>query len=389
MTDIVSPTPIPEYTTPLPDASDESTFDIRAFSLFNHLVGVLSPGANTIGNQAYQNALAASESAEMAKSSAAFVGDWVDLSGALSMPASVFHIGRFWALRTNLANVALSTPSDVSADWVAIGPIDAAGLSFDNTASGLTASNAQAAIDEVRAKSINTRNLFHNAELENVFRNGGATPPTTLTTGQFLIDRWKAGATGLTRLPPSAISGAIGWSAGTLVQELIDFGTLTIGQQITVAWSGTAVVRFNGGAWLTSPATFTAAGPTTTVTVEFGISSGSATLSIPRAYIGAVDKGWYPLPMYELEPILERYYRRVSVLHQFVAAAGANQIIVTASHGRMVSSVTPTVVGAQVLTNASSCLYSAGSTDRFYITLTSTAAGNCRVTATVQLDSGF
>ena len=389
MTDIVSPTPIPEYATPMPDASDESTFDSRAFSLFTHLVSVLSPGANTVGNQAYQNALSASESAEMAKAAAAFAGDWVDLSGALSMPASVYHVGRFWALRTDLANVALSTPSDVSSDWVAIGPIDSAGLTFDNTASGLSASNAQDAIDEVRAKSINTRNLIHNAELENVFRNGGVTPLTTLTTGQFLIDRWKAGATGLTRLPPSTISGAVGWSAGTLVQELLDFGTLTIGEQITFAWDGTAVVRFDGGAWLTSPATFTSAGLTTTITVEFGIGSGTATLLRPRAYKGAVDKGFYPLPRSELEPILDRYYKRVSVLHQFVAAAGANQVIVTASHGRMVSSVTPTVVGSQVLTNASSSIYSAGSTDRFYITLTSTAAGNCRVTATVQLDSGF
>lgn len=396
MTDIVTPAAIPAHATPLPDASDEATFDLRAFALFSYLVNTMAPGSNTLAAQTYQNALAALESAEAAKAAANFAGDWVDLTGALSVPASVYHAGQFWALRNDLADVTASTPSGASTDWVAIGPINAAGLSFDDTASALGVSNVQAAIDAVRAKSINTRNLIHNAELQNVFRNGGATPPTTLTAGQFLIDRWKAGASGLTRLPPSTVAGAVSWSAGTLLQELVDFGTdglgtLTPGDKITFAWSGTAVVRFNGGAWQTSPATYTEVGIASSLTLEFGLAGGatSATLSRPRAYFGEVDKGFFPLPRYELEPILERYYRRVSILRQFVAAAGSNQEIWTEPHARMAAIVTPTVVGSAVLVNASAVTYTAGTTDRFYVAMTSTAAGNVRVTATVQLDTGY
>ena len=398
MTSIVTPTAIPEHATALPDAADEATFDTRSFSLYNYLVGTMAPGANTLSSQCYSNALVAMESAEMAKAAANFAGDWADLTGALSMPASVFHAGQFWALRNDLANVATSTPSGVSTDWAAIGPIDAAGLSYDNSASGLQANNAQAAIDEVFSKTSKPRNIVHNAELRNVFRNGGANPPTTLTAGQFLIDRWKAGASGLTRLPPGTINGQIGWSAGTLVQELKDFGTtvlnpdgLSSGQKVTFAWGGTAVARINGGAWQTSPFTFEAVGAVSSLTLEFGLAGGatSATLSSIRATFGEFDGGFTPIPMSEAEPLLERYFQRVSVLNQFVAGAGAQTEIWTESHARMAAVPTPTYVGSPSYINTTLATLTAGTNNRFYISMPSTAAGAVRLTATVALDTGL
>jgi hypothetical protein len=46
-------------------------------------------------------------------------GLWSSLTGALAIPASVFHNERFWALKSNAANVALIEPS-VSTQWVAL-----------------------------------------------------------------------------------------------------------------------------------------------------------------------------------------------------------------------------------------------------------------------------
>jgi hypothetical protein len=263
---------------------------------------------------------------------------------------------------------------------------------------GLTSTNAQAAIDEVFSKTSKPRNIIHNAELRNMFRNGGANPPSSLFADEFLIDRWKAGSTGLTRLPPGTVTGQVGWSAGTLVQVLKDFGTgvlnpdgLSNGQKVTFAWNGTAVARINGGAWQTSPFTFESVGTTSSLTLEFGLAGGatSATLSSPRAKFGTLDAGFTPLPLSEAEPLLERYYQRVSVLHQFVAGSGGQTEIWTESHSRMAAVPTPAYVGSPAYTNTTAATLTAGTANRFYLSMPATASGNVRVTATVELDTGL
>lgn len=55
--------------------------------------------------------------ASMAAATAAFKGEWASLSGALAVPASVYHSGGYWQLLRDVANVATSEPG-VSADWV-------------------------------------------------------------------------------------------------------------------------------------------------------------------------------------------------------------------------------------------------------------------------------
>lgn len=56
-----------------------------------------------------------------AESYASYKGRWIDLTGALNIPASVEHTGTMWQLLNNLADVTLSEPSGTNTDWLAIG----------------------------------------------------------------------------------------------------------------------------------------------------------------------------------------------------------------------------------------------------------------------------
>lgn len=53
----------------------------------------------------------------MAAATAAFKGEWSELTGPLNIPASAYHSGQFWQLLRDIPNVASSEPG-VSADWV-------------------------------------------------------------------------------------------------------------------------------------------------------------------------------------------------------------------------------------------------------------------------------
>lgn len=75
---------------------------------------------------ATNSATAAAASATLAQTAqtlatalANYKGLWSTLTGALAIPASVFHNGVFWALLSNLANVTTATPG-VSASWTPI-----------------------------------------------------------------------------------------------------------------------------------------------------------------------------------------------------------------------------------------------------------------------------
>jgi hypothetical protein len=47
-----------------------------------------------------------------------FKGNWSDLTGALSQPATVYHSGAFWVLATDLADVTASEPTSANTDWL-------------------------------------------------------------------------------------------------------------------------------------------------------------------------------------------------------------------------------------------------------------------------------
>jgi len=77
--------------------------------------------------------------ANIAIAASNFKGNWSSLTGALNIPASVYHNSKYWALILNLANVTLSEPG-VSSDWVEIGAGDVF-LSGEQTLTNKTLGN--------------------------------------------------------------------------------------------------------------------------------------------------------------------------------------------------------------------------------------------------------
>lgn len=57
--------------------------------------------------------------AGISAANANFKGAWAGLTGALSMPSSVLHNNRYWALLNSLTDVTTATPG-VSASWALI-----------------------------------------------------------------------------------------------------------------------------------------------------------------------------------------------------------------------------------------------------------------------------
>ena len=158
---------IPSLGSP-PLTTDPANFDTRADTLYGTSLPAVITSTNTWSGQANAlavevnsdkdaasaSAVAAAASAVTASghastaltyslnaaSSANFAGAWSSLTGALNKPASVSHVGRFWILLNNLANVTTSEPG-VSADWVATGVVmvdeRTSNSELDSTALGL------------------------------------------------------------------------------------------------------------------------------------------------------------------------------------------------------------------------------------------------------------
>lgn len=130
---VIAPTPVDALPT-APDPNDRPTFDARAYPYQVALSGAYRTQMNAlaanVNNNAGEASLAstaavtaaasASTAASQAMAAANFKGVWPDLTGPLNKPACVKNDGRFWALRVNLADVALSEPSDANTDWVSL-----------------------------------------------------------------------------------------------------------------------------------------------------------------------------------------------------------------------------------------------------------------------------
>lgn len=121
-------TPLPQP----PSTSNPSTFDILADAFIDALptmvtevnaiasdITIKEASAVASAEAAQASATTATNSANISTASANFKGLWSSLTGALNKPASVHHLGAFWALNTNLANVTTAVPG-VSASWTRI-----------------------------------------------------------------------------------------------------------------------------------------------------------------------------------------------------------------------------------------------------------------------------
>lgn len=148
---LVTPTPLPLFSGTLPDPSDRSTYGSRGRALWAWETLNLAPGINLLASQTLQNAEFSSQMAAQAASVAGFLGEWGDQTGAATMPASVLHNDVFWVLLADVADITAHEPG-VSVVW---GEFDeaatAADTLFDNTGTGLSATQVQAAIVELLA----------------------------------------------------------------------------------------------------------------------------------------------------------------------------------------------------------------------------------------------
>ena len=109
-------TPAPS---PAPQRSDRSTFADRADARINWEDAHLVPELNAAVSQVNDNTViceAGAQAAQVAIASSHFKGAWSTLTGALAVPASVFHSGAFWVLLSDVADVTAKVPG-VAAEW--------------------------------------------------------------------------------------------------------------------------------------------------------------------------------------------------------------------------------------------------------------------------------
>lgn len=382
----ITPTPIPAPGLPNPNASDLSTWAARMQELVRWMTGDNAPGMNTLGSQTLQNAEHAEDMAELAQGVANLVGAWSDLTGALSKPAAVSHSGGYWVLLNDLADVTASEPG-VSADWALYERPSAEQIDFDGSVSGLAATRVQSAIDELALRG----NLCDNPHFFTYTREVLAPAvfePVTLTAGQFLVDRWKAGAGGFSRSnTASPVSLSVQIATGTLVHQLYQW--FVAGDTVCIAWDGTAQARFAGGSYSASPIVHTFGSLTVNPSLEF--SGNGTNFSRVRIHRGAVDLGCDDyerfLPKRDYAHFAQ-FYQRLSFQRQWVASAGELDRT-TMGFSPMVVAPTASVLSTAVNTNVTAFSTSDVMRNSIVVSVTATAAAPTHRASLIALDTGF
>jgi len=386
---LVVPTPIPPLGLPTPDASDLNTWAARMQELVRWMTADNAPGMLALGNQALTNAQHAESMALIAQSVAGFVGAWSGLTGPLSVPASCSYDGRFWILQSDLTDVTLAEPG-VSPAWLDFTPNEASDISVNGAAAGLTATTVQGAIEQLSLRG----NLCDNPYFLNYTRtplSPAIFEPVTLTAGQFLVDRWKAGAGGFARqFGTQPVDGIIYISTGTLVHQMYRY--FDAGETVTVTWQGTALASFNGGTPQASPIVHTFAADTDNPTLEF--SGNGTNFQRVRINMGAVDLGiaskrsYYPI---RNRAHFAQFYQRVFFNRQWTVPASGFIDRTTVQCTPMAAAPTASVISTQVNTNIASAVFSvpAESATTLHATLTATGAGAAHRQCVIALDTGF
>jgi len=108
--------PITPLPTPVPSTTDPANFAARADAFLGALPAFATE-ANVLGAQATADASTATTKATSATSSEAvavaaanFKGTYASRTGAATVPYSVSHLGLFWMLLSNLADVTTKVP---------------------------------------------------------------------------------------------------------------------------------------------------------------------------------------------------------------------------------------------------------------------------------------
>lgn len=192
----------------LPSRGVPSTFSALFEAFLSWLKNSFVPEVNTVAGEINTNATTASAAAVTASSAAVsasnssavavaganFKGNWSDLTGALNMPASVAHSGRFWFLNANVTDVTTKTPG-VASEWTAMSfrSIDVTDLSV-----AMGALNIDCAAGDYFTKTVTGNSTF---TVSNV--------PASGTVASFILNLTNGGAYTMTWW------SGMKWAAGT------------------------------------------------------------------------------------------------------------------------------------------------------------------------------
>lgn len=163
----------------LPNRQQPTTFADDADRFLSALPTFVTE-VNALAVQYENDAAILSMNTPLVIAAANFKGQWSSLAGALNVPASVYHNGSYWALASNLANVATKTPG-IDAEWLPLagngGYVDASkdvfsGTYLVSTASGsLTVTLPSLALTGTLITFVNAANTWE-ANPVTVARNG-------------------------------------------------------------------------------------------------------------------------------------------------------------------------------------------------------------------------
>jgi len=128
---------------------------------------------------------------------------------------------------------------------------------------------------------------------------------TSLASGVYAHDRWKAGSGGCTYTFTQGSLGVpitITITAGSL-QQVIEGCNIPEGGTYTLSWSGTAQAKVNGGSYAASPITVTGLTAGANCTVEFG----TGTVTKPQFEVGSTATSFDYRPYGTEEALCQRY----------------------------------------------------------------------------------
>lgn len=191
--------------------------------------------------------------------------------------------------------------------------IDDANAAAARTTLGAAALNGDAA-QNFNAASLNGGQLAgHRNKIINgnfgVNQRNVASASTAYAAGAYTLDRWKAGAGGVTlSFATTANVTTVTITAGTLVQ-VIEGNNLQSGTH-TLSWSGTAQGRIDGGAYGATGLTGAATGGTN-MTVEFG----TGTLSLVQLEPGTVKTPFEHRLLGAELALCQRYRRKGTAIY--------------------------------------------------------------------------
>jgi hypothetical protein len=110
-----------------------------------------------------------------------------------------------------------------------------------------------------------------------IINQRGYTSGTSLSSGAYAHDRWKAGSSGCTYTFTQGSLGVpitVTITAGSL-QQIVEGCNMGEGGTFVLSWTGTAQARINGGSYAVSPLVVTGLTAGANCTVEFGTGTVS------------------------------------------------------------------------------------------------------------------